>query len=506
MSKQSENNKKIAKNTILLYIRMLLTMVITLYTSRIVLNTIGIQDYGIYNVVGGIVAMFGFLNGAMSTSTQRYITFELGKNDFEKLSKVFNTSVTIHALLSLILFILAETIGFWFLLNKMSIPIERMDAAIWVYQGAILSTIVLIMSVPYNACIIAHERMKTFAYISILEVSLKLLIVYLLCAWNFDKLKLYAILMFCVQLIIRIIYSRYCKNHFQETRFKFYKDWKLFKEMLSFAGWNLWGNCAAIAFTQGLNILLNIFFGPIVNASRAIAVQAQTAVTQFSNNFQTALNPQITKSYAIGDYVYMHKLIFRSSRFTFLLLLFLTLPIQMEADTILFLWLKTVPEYSSTFLHIILCTVIVDATANPLMVSASATGKVKLYQSIIGGILLSILPLSYMTLKLGGSAESVFIVHLIVCILAFIIRLFIVRPMINLNIFQYFKEVIFRCFIVTVISLIFPILFKLISNESFINFILEIFICLISVTLSSFFCGLDKSEKTFIKNKFLSFF
>lgn len=317
MTNTAENNKRIAKNTLLLYIRMMLTMAVSLYTSRVVLNTLGVEDFGIYNVVGGVVAMFGFLNGAMATTTQRYITFELGRNDFKQLKKIFNISVSIHAFISIIILILAETIGLWFLYNKMTIPVERIDAALWAYQGSIISTIILIMSVPYNALIIAHEKMSTFAYISVLEAVLKLLIVYMLLIGDFDKLKLYALLMCCIQLIIRFIYGNYCKRHFPETKFQLYKDLKLFNNMLAFAGWNLWGNCASITFTQGVNILLNIFFGPIVNAARGITTQVQGAVNQFSWNFQTALNPQITKSYASGDYIYMHKLIFRSSKFTF---------------------------------------------------------------------------------------------------------------------------------------------------------------------------------------------
>lgn len=501
MTNTAENNKRIAKNTLLLYARMLLTMVVSLYTSRIVLNTLGIEDYGIYNVVGGVVAMFGFLNSAMASSTQRYITFELGRNDLKQLSKVFNISVYIHACISAIILTLAETIGLWFLYNKMSIPIERMDAALWVYQGAIASTIVLIMSVPYNAIIIAHEKMSTFAYISILEVVLKLLIVYLLLIGNFDKLKLYAILMFCVQLIIRLIYGNYCKHHFAETKFYLYKDWKLFKSMLAFAGWNLWGNCAAIAFTQGVNILLNIFFSPVVNAARGIAVQVQGAVSQFSNNFQTALNPQITKSYATGDYTYMHKLIFRSSKFTFFLLLLLSFPILLETETILTIWLQNVPEYTVNFLRLILCVTLIDATANPLMISAAATGKVRRYQSIVGGILLSILPISYIVLKLGGHPESVFIVHLSVCIVAFITRLYIIKPMIQLNLNQYFKEVIIKCFIVSFTALIIPLILTYCMDKSIINFILICISCIVCVAFSTYYLGFDLNERNFINKK-----
>lgn len=503
MTNTTETNKRIAKNTLLLYFRMLFMMAVSLYTSRVVLNALGVEDFGIYNVVGGVVAMFGFLNSAMSTSTQRYITFELGRNDFKQLNKVFNISISIHAFISIVIFILAETVGLWFLYHKMTIPIERMDAALWAYQGAIASTIVLIMSVPYNATIIAHEKMSAFAYISVLEVVLKLLIVYLLLIGDFDKLKLYAVLMFTVQLIIRFIYGNYCKRHFPETKILFCKDWTLFKNMLAFAGWNLWGNCAAIAFTQGVNILLNMFFGPAVNAARGIAVQVQNAVTQFSFNFQTALNPQITKSYATGDYTYMHKLIFRSSKFTFFLLLFLSLPILLETEMILTIWLGNVPEHTVNFLRLILCVTIIDATANPLMVSAAATGKVKVYQSVVGGILLAILPISYAVLKLGGNPESVFIVHLSICIIAFTVRLFIIRPMIQLSLSQYFKEVIIKCMVVTIISLILPISIQYITNESMTGFLGVCLTCVCSVSVSAYYLGFNQNEKLFINQKII---
>lgn len=505
MNRTTENNKRIAKNVLLLYFRMMFMMIVSLYTSRVVLNTLGVEDFGIYNVVGGVVAMFGFLNSAMSSSTQRYITFELGRNNSEQLKNVFNTSLSIHTLIAIIIFILAETIGLWFFYHKMTIPADRMEAALWVYQGAIASTIVLIMSVPYNATIIAHEKMSAFAYISVLEVILKLLIVYLLLIVSFDKLKLYAVLMFCIQLIIRCIYGNYCKKHFPETKIQRVKDWKLFREMLGFAGWNLWGYCASIAFSQGINILLNIFFGPIINAARGVAVQVQNAVNQFSFNFQTALNPQITKSYAMGNLSYMHSLIFRSSKLTFLLLLVLSLPIQLEAETILGIWLKNVPDHTANFLRIILCVTIIDATANPLMISASATGKVKFYQSVIGGTLLMILPVSYMVLKFGGNPESVFIVHLTICIIAFTIRLFIIKPMIQLSLGQYFKEVILKCAVVTVISLTLSITVKYFMDDSFGNFLVLCIISVSSVILSAYYLGLNKEEKLFINQKIIGF-
>lgn len=506
MTDVAANNRRIAKNTMMLYFRMLLIMAVSFYTSRVVLQTLGVVDYGIYNVVGGIVAMFGFLNSAMSSSTQRYLTFELGRGDTERLKKVFVTSMNIHIMISVIVFVLAETIGLWLLYNKMTIPIERFNAAFWVYQCSILSTMVMFISVPYNATIIAHEKMSAFAYISILEVVLKLLIVYLLLIGDIDKLILYAVLMLTVQVIIRFIYNIYCTRHFEETKYSFLFDKPLFKEMLSFSGWNLWGNMAAVAYTQGLNILLNMFFGPVVNAARGVAVQVQQAVTQFSMNFQTAINPQITKSYAVEDYEYMHSLIFRSSRFTFFLLLCICLPVFMEAEALLGIWLKEVPEYSAVFLRIILCVTIVDALANPLMISAQATAHIKIYQSVVGGILLTILPIAYVVLKLGGNPQSVFIVHLLICTIAFIVRLFIIRPMIRLSLTKYIKEVIVRCAVVGICAGAVSFAVNILLDSSLFSSIMECCISVLSVAVFSFMIGMTKNERDLIINKIKSKF
>ena len=335
MSDTSENNKRIAKNTLMLYIRMLFTMVVSLFTSRVVLQTLGVEDYGIQNVVGGVITMFTFINGGMVSSTQRYLNFEIAKGNAERLRSVFNTALQIHALIAVVIITLGETVGLWFLLEKLVIPEERMTAAMWVYQCSIIACVVNILSVPYNADIIAHEKMSAFAYISILDVTLKLIIVYLLVVSPIDKLIAYAILTLLVQMLIRYVYTRYCNKHFQES----FVEWKLnkplFKEMLSFAGWSFWGNLAGILYTQGLNMMLNIFFGPVVNAARGIAVQVQASVQQFVSGFQTALNPQITKNYASGDLEQMHSLMFRSARFSFLLLFFLSLPVLLETDFLL---------------------------------------------------------------------------------------------------------------------------------------------------------------------------
>ncbi len=506
MSDISENNRRIAKNTLMLYARMVLMMIITLYTSRVVLNTLGIEDYGIYNVVSGIVVMFSFINSSMSSATQRYLTFELGRGNYNKLNKVFITSVNIHFLISALVLILAETIGLWLLFNKMIIPEERLNTAFWIYQCSILSTIVMFISVPYNATIIAHEKMGVFAYISIVEAVLKLFIAYLLLLISCDKLLLYGVMILIVQVIVRIVYGVYCRKHFRETQYHFDFNKNLFKEMIVFSGWNLWGSMAVVTFTQGLNILLNVFFGPTVNAARAVAVQVQGAINQFSTNFQAALNPQITKSYARNDLSYMRSLIFRSSRFTYMLLICICLPVFLEADMLLKIWLNNVPDYSALFLRLIICITLIDAMSNPLMISVQASGKVKFYQSVIGGILLSILPLSYIVLKLGANPESVFIVHLFVCIIAFIVRLFIVSPIVKFSIFAYVKDVFYRCFISIIIAVAVPAFVKyfIIDNATLMNSIIVCFVSLISGLLSSFYITLTKQERTFIISKIKS--
>lgn len=497
----SQNNKRIAKNTLMLYLRMFFIMGVTLYTSRVVLATLGVEDYGIYNVVGGVIAMLGFLNSAMVTATQRYLTFELGKKANEVLKRVFATSFQIHAIIALTVLVLGEIVGLWFIHNKMVIPPERLDAALWVFQCSVLSTMVSIMCVPFNATIIAHEKMSAFAYISIFEVSLKLLIVYLLVISDFDKLKLYAVLVLCVQMLISGIYANYSRKHFDEARSIRVSDKRLFKEMFAFAGWNLWGNCAGVLFTQGINLLLNVFFGPVVNAARAVAVQVEAAIQQFSTNFQMAINPQITKTFAQGDLKAMHLLIQRSARFTFLLLFVLSLPVMIEAPYILELWLKTVPEHTVVFLRIILATIIIDSMAKPLMQAAAATGRVRRYQSVVGGILLTIVPIAYIVLKLGAPAESVFIVHLCVCCFAFVVRLFIIRPMIRLSIRAFLAQTVLRAIAVVLISVPLPIYLHNTLQSSFLSAVAVCAVSVAVVAISGYIIGLDNSERSFVNSK-----
>lgn len=501
MPESLSNNKRIAKNTILLYGRMLLTMAVSLYTSRVVLNTLGVVDYGIYNVVGGIVTMFTFLNTAMISSTQRYLTFELGKGNIERLHVVFSTSIYIHLLISIAIVILTETIGLWFFYNKMVIPLDRMTAAMWVLQLSVLTMVVQIMSVPYNALIVAHENMGIFAMFSILETSLKLIIVFLLLIGNFDKLILYAILVACVQILIRILYSLYCGKHYPETHSVKVKDKALIAEMGKFAGWNLWGNIASMLMGTGVNMLLNVFFGPAINAARAVAVQVETTIVGFSNNFLMAVRPQITKLYAQQNLNEMHLLIFRSSKFTFLLLLVVSLPVMVEADAILTIWLKIVPDYTVQFLRLLLVTMLIDSTSGSIQTAAAATGDVKKYQTIVGGVLLAVVPISYIGLKLGGNPVMVYWVYLFITITATIARLLIVRQMIRLSLRSYFYKVVVKCVLVFVLALTICIIIRIMMPN---NLFYSILMCLVSVIvtlLMVYVLGLTTNERTFVRQK-----
>ena len=502
MSSQiSNNNKRIAKNTLVLYVRMIFLMCVALFTSRVILNTLGVEDYGIYNVVGGIVAMFGFLNGSMSSATQRYITFALGKGDMERLKTVFSTTLQIHALIAIIIVILGETIGLWFLYSEVQIPAERMNAAFWVLQCSIVSMVVMIISVPYNSDIIAHEKMSAFAYISILEAVLKLGIVYLLVISPYDKLIVYAVLLLLVQVLIRFCYSIYCNRHFEETKYRHVWDKALFKEMTSFAGWSLFGNLSAVLFGQGLNMLLNVFFGPIVNAARGIAVQVQSAIQQFVSNFQMALNPQITKTYAKGEMEEMHTLMFRSARFSFYLLFLLSLPVLFETDFLLTIWLKIVPENTVTFLRIMICTSLIYTCANPMIIANQATGKVKKYQAVCGTTLIMILPISYVLLKLGLPPWSVFVCHFVMECVCQLARMIMLRPLIGLRIRDYFTNVYSKIFLVVAVSVILPAIVYNIMDATVLRFFVVVVVCLVSVTLFAYSLGLTPNERRFVLAK-----
>ena len=497
----ANNNARIAKNTVLLYFRMILLMGVSLYTSRVILSTLGIEDYGIYNVVGGFIGMLAFLNGAMCSSTQRFITVELGRGNEESLKRVFSTCVITHGMIAGLVFMIAETIGLWFVMEKMVIPEGRITAAMIVYQCSIITSIIQIMSYPYNADIVAHEKMSAFAYISIYEAFANLGIVFLIRIGNFDRLALYAIALLLVKVSVIMVYRIYCKRNFTEASIKKVFDKNLIKQIFAFTGWNLWGGMAGTLMGQGINVLLNLFFGPTVNAARGMAVQVQSAVHMFANNFQMAMNPQIMKTYASGEINAMQILVFRSSKFTFMLLLCIMLPLTIEIDTVLKIWLKEIPAYTNIFVCLMLVICMIDSISNPFMTAAAATGKVKIYQSVVGGILISIVPIAYIVLKLGGSPYSVFFVHIVVGLIAYTARLFIVKGLIKLSLREYIANVIIPCALVLLPSVLFAVFIKrLMPNRTLFAFINIATIAIITAVIS-FLLGLSKHERNFILDK-----
>lgn len=494
-----ENNKykRMAKNAGMLYFRMLLTMAVALYTSRVILQTLGVEDFGIYNVVAGFVTMLGFLHGAMSSATQRFLAFELGQSGENDVRGIFSMSMNIHILIAVIVLVVGETLGLWFVRTQMTIPIDRMFAAEWVFHLSLVSFMVTIISVPYNALIIAHEQMSIFAAVSILDVTLKLLIVFMLGWFGMDKLILYGLLSLTVVFIIFVVYRRYCKSKFVESRFRLYWDKELFNTMLSYTGWNLWGSIASVMSAQGINILLNIFFGPAVNAARAVAMQAAAALNQFVQNIQVAINPQIIKSYASNDIAYMHNLVITGAKYNYLLLLFLSMPVLINAELILELWLKNVPDYSAIFLKLVTINILVDSISAPLMTAAQATGKVKAYQSIVGGLLLFNVPISYFILKSGGGPESAIYVGIFISITALIARLIILKVIVSLPVKTYVKNVVLRCFIVTISILILYKFFWITEIKNLGLILQSIFISLISL-ITILVLGVSKTEHVWL--------
>ncbi len=498
----SSKNKVIAKNTLLLYVRMLLLMAVSLYTSRVVLATLGVEDYGIYNVVGSIVSMFTFISLAMGNATNRFITYALGKGDQQELKEVVGASFVIHGALAFLILILAETFGLWFLHYKMVIPERRMYAAEWVFQFSIIACMVSIITVPFNAMIIAHEKMGAFAIISILDATMKLLIVYLIQIARYDKLIFYAGLILFVNILDILFYRLYCAKHFHEAqKIKFTTKFSQFKEMKSFVGWSMMGNLASIGYTQGLNLLLNVFFGPAVNAARGVAVQVQEAVKRFVKNFQTAVNPQIVKFYASGDYERLHFLVYSSSKFSFFLLYTMVLPIALEADTILGLWLREVPDGAVLFTILTLLILLVDPLSNPIDTANQATGNIRIYQILEGGSLLLILPVAYFVLKAGGHPYSVFVVQLVIMYIVQPIRLFLVCHKIKMSKRVYVKRVLAPVFYVAITSLILPLTAHYLLPHSFGSFISTVLVSVISVLVCSYCLGLTKSERQLIIHK-----
>lgn len=499
---KSANNKRIAKNTILLYIRMLLLMFISLYTSRVILNSLGVEDYGIYGVVGGLVTMFSVLSGSLNAAISRFLTFELGKGDKKKTIAVFRTSILIQLILSIIILILAETIGLWFLNNKMVIPHDRLIASNWCFQFTIITFCFNLLSVPFNSAIIAHEKMSAYAYIGVFEAIGRLCIALSIAFCHHDRLILYSVYIAVFAVIVQLVYMIYGKRNFDEVSFLpiFKKD--VLKEMFGFAGWNFIGAAAGVIRDQGGNLLINIYFGPTVNAARTIAMKINASVMQFAMNFTTALNPQITKSFANNNKEYTHELVFQGARFSSFMLLLISLPILIHTSFILRIWLGVVPEYTVILTRLTIINAIIEALSYPLVTVMLATGKIRNYQIIVGGMLLLNLPLSYILLELGSQPESILIVSIIISHFCLLLRLYLLKNMVGIPSIDFLKKVYLKTIVVTLTSLI-PSLtsFYLITNQV-VNFIVTTFITLLSTSLSIYILGCTPSERHFIISKF----
>lgn len=502
MSDTSSNNKRIAKNTALLYLRMLFMMAVSLYTSRVVLATLGVTDYGLYNVVGSVVTMFVFIRSAMGNATNRYIAYAIGNGNQIQLKRVFSTCVIVHFILAALMVVLAECVGMWLFYNKMEIPVDRVTAAFWAFQFSVATCALGVICVPYDAEIIAHEKMGAFAFMSILDVTLKLLIVFLLATMNYDKLILYGLFLLLIQVFDRIIYGVYCNRKFPETQVSLSWDGVMVKEMFKFASWNIIGNMAAIGCTPAINIFLNMFFGPVVNAARGVAVQIQGAVKSFVSNFQLAVIPQITKSYAKGDIPRMHTLIIGSSKFSYFLFFCLALPLGLEADQVLSFWLVEVPDHTANFMRLVLFIMLIESWEQPIHTANLATGKLKIFQTVKGITLLGMLPVIYLFLIMGVNAEVVFIIQLLITFSSLIIQVFMLKPLIQLPVVRYFKEVFGKSVIITVVSSVIPFIFFKVVPENFGTMILVCIVAVLSVLCTTYFLGLNKSERNMVDAKF----
>ena len=505
MSDISENNKRIAKNTLLLYFRQLLLMFIGLFTSRVILNSLGVEDYGVYNVVGGVVAMFNLLTASLSASIGRFINVGLGKGDYSKLNIIFSTSVNIQLSMAVIVGILCEIIGVWFLNAHMNIPIERMEAANWVLQFSILTFCVNLVSVPYNATIIAHEKMDVFAYISILEGVFKLVVAYSLYVSPFDKLKTYAILLAAVAIIIRLIYGFYCGHKFEECHYKPVFDKNLLKEMAAFAGWNFFGNGAYLFNTQGVNIITNLFFGVTANAARGVATQAEGIIKNFVTNFMTAINPQIMKSYAEGNIQYTYSIVCRGAKFSYCLMLIFAVPFMFETETVMTLWLKNYPSEAPLFLRLSMIGTMFDLLGNSMANAAWATGKIKRYYLYVATIGCLVFPISWLCFALGCPAYTSYIVFAIIYLIVVFVKLWILKDLIAFPQMMFIKDVIVKIMFVTIASFLAPFIFYyFIMKDSLLWHLSLICVSGISACACVYLLGLTTSERHTINHMLLS--
>jgi len=478
-------------------------MLTALFTSRIVLDVLGATDYGLNNVISGVVVLFSFLNAALLSATQRFLNFHLGRKDYKQTNVVFCMSLNTYMLLSVFVVFLGETIGLWFVNTHLNIPPERVYAAQWVYQFTLAQFVINLLRVPYNASIIAYERMSFYAYISLVEVIVKLVVVYLLYVTTFDKLIFYSFLYTIVPLIITFVYKMYCNRYFDTTKYKVIWDRKAFKEMFSFSGWSLFGSLANLSAQQGLNILINIFYGVTVNAAAGIANQVSTNVYGFISNFQTAFQPQIVKSYAAKEVERFHKLIFQTSKFSYYMVVVLVMPILFTIDGILEIWLKQVPEYTSIFCRLILIFLSIEAIAAPLWMSVQATGKIRNYQVLMASLIFMNFPIAYIVLKVGLPVYTVWVVRIIVNVVTMTARCIYMKKHLGFPLFPYVRNVIVPIFFVTIAALPIPIVLHYCVSGFWLNFFVVGFLTLAVTMLDVYFIGMNAHEKETVRSMIL---
>lgn len=495
------DNRRLAKNTMMLYMRTAFSMLISLITSRVTLQVLGIENYGINDAVGATIGMFSVVSGSLSGSISRFITYELGHGDINKLKRIFSTSLNIQLAIGAVIILLGETLGVWFLNTQMNIPAERMTAANWVLQFAIWSFFIGLTQVPYGACIVAHEKMNVFAWFSIVDSCLRLVIVYLLYISPYDKLITLSLLGFVVSLGMRIAQRIYCARTFEECHYQFVFDKGLLKEMTGFAGWSFLTNTAWIFNTQGVNLLINIFFGVTFNAARGVANSIQGYVTRFYGDFMTALNPQITKSYAAGELDEMNRLVCRGARFSYFLMFTLSLPFMFEAYQVLYLWLGLVPDYTVTFFRLSMIAALITLLGQTGFTACMATGRIKWYTIIITTVGCLVFPLTWIAFKMGLPVESTYIIYIVVYTLLDIIRLYIMRHLWGFPIMMYIRETFIPVVLVTVLAVIIPWAMYLEIPDSVLKSFAVMAASVICAGASVILVGLKKSERQMLTEK-----
>lgn len=493
------NNKRIAKNTGYLYIRTFITMAISIYTSRIVLDALGVEDYGIYNVVGGFVAMLSMFMNSLSASSQRFFAYEMGQSN-PRLKKVFSVTISVHVIIAFTILLFFETIGLWFLNCKMNISPDRMFAANWVFQCSVFSFVINMVSIPYLASIIAHEKMGAFAFVSIYEAVAKLALAYSLTVMGYDKLIAYAIGMLLIAVSLRLIYSWYCHGKFSECRFSLMYDKVLYRKLLSFTGWNVFGASAGILNTYGINILVNLFFDVTLNAARGIADQVSHAVNAFAGNFTMALNPQITKNYSTGNYSYMVQLIYRGAKYSAYLLWLFSLPIILKVDYILGLWLVEVPPYAPLFVNLSVLYAICNALSLTIYYGILACGNIKAYHVVVTTINLTAFPLCYLTFYLGWGPEWGYLSSIIAMLLSLLGRIMMLNRQLPLfTLWGYIRYVLIRVLCVLGFSYIFAFfVFSYMPKVGNRLSVLQIVIAFIISAITIYVIGMERQERSFL--------